>query len=64
MVKVIFTLEEINPLWHNNLENAKAATRGLVPVLDEVGVATLMYNKKSLIDTVIKEWYAEYVKRI
>lgn len=64
MVKVIFTLEEINLLWHNNPENTKAVTRGLIPELDEVGVATLTYNKKPLIDTVIKEWYAECVKRI
>ena len=45
----------------NNLKNTKAVTLGMIPELDEAGVAALTYNKKSLIDTVIKEWYAERV---
>ena len=45
----------------NNLRNTKAVTLGMIPDLDEAGVAALTYNKKSLIETVIKEWYAERV---
>lgn len=45
----------------NNLGNTKAVTLGMIPDLDEAGVAALTYNKKSLIETVIKEWYAERV---
>ena len=38
------------------LENSKAVTMGMMPDLNEAGVAALTYNKKSLIETVIKEW--------
>lgn len=44
-----------------NLDKPKAVTLEQLPDLDDLAKAALTYNKKTLIDTVIKEWYAERV---
>lgn len=43
------------------LENPKAIALNELTTLDDMGKAALTYNKKTLFDTVIKEWYAESV---
>ena len=77
MSKTILTLDEINLLKHSEepkkedlygnlykilyeLKNPKAITLENLH-LNSKGEAALTYNKKTLIDTVIKEWYAENV---
>ena len=45
----------------NDLSNIKAITMDDLVMLDEKGKAALTHNKKTLLDTVIKEWYAERV---
>lgn len=44
-----------------NLQNPKAVSLEQLSELDSKGIAALTYNKQTLIDTVIKEWYAEHV---
>ena len=44
-----------------NLHNPKALSLEQLPNLDDKARAALTYNKKTMIDTVIKEWYAERV---
>lgn len=44
-----------------SLTNSKAVTIEQLSLLDDKGKAALTYNKKNLIDAVIKEWYAERV---
>ena len=44
-----------------NLQNIKAITMDQLVDIDSKAKAALTYNKKTLIDTVIKEWYAESV---
>ena len=43
------------------LQNPKATSLESIPNLDDLGRAALTINKKTLIDNVIKEWYAEKV---
>lgn len=43
------------------LQNPKAVSLEQLQNLNGKGIAALTYNKKTLIDTVIKEWYAERV---
>lgn len=43
------------------LQNLKAVTLEQLQNIDNKAKAALTYNKKTLIDTVIKEWYAERV---
>lgn len=43
------------------LDNPRAVSLEQLQKLDDTGMAALTYNKKTLIDTVIKEWYSERV---
>lgn len=43
------------------LDNPRAVSLEQLQKLDNTGIAALTYNKKALIDTVIKEWYSERV---
>lgn len=45
----------------SNLQNIKAVTLEQLTSIDTKAKAALTYNKKTLIDTTIKEWYAESV---
>lgn len=45
----------------SDLQNLKAVSLDQLPDIDNKAKAALTYNKKTLIDTVIKEWYAEKV---
>ncbi len=45
----------------SNLQNMKAVTLEQLASIDTKAKAALTYNKKTLIDTTIKEWYAESV---
>lgn len=44
-----------------DLQNLKAVTLEQLSEIDNRAKAALTYNKKTLIDTIIKEWYAERV---
>ena len=43
----------------SNLEDPKAISLNQLDDLNSNGIAALTYNKKSLLDSVIQEWYAE-----
>lgn len=44
-----------------SLKNPKAISLAEMPLLNEKGVSALTYNKKTLMESVIAEWYAESV---
>lgn len=44
-----------------NLHSSKAVSLEQIPNIDKLAIAAITYNKKTLINTVIKEWFAERV---
>lgn len=47
-----------------NIRNLKAVSLEQLPTLNNKAKAALTYNKKTFMDTVIKEWYAERVSEV